>query len=354
MATLSVCLIMKNEEDVCARVLQSVRSFADEIIVADTGSTDATAEIAAANGAQVFAYQWKDNFAAARNFSFSKAGSDYIMWLDADDVVPEESAKKILEAKERDFDHVDVLMLPYHLSFYPDGAPSFSIRRERILRRCPLAVWYGAVHEVISPFGRIEFLDAPVEHRKLHPSEPGRNLRIYEKLIENGAILSEREQFYYARELFDNHRFKEAEPVFYRLLSIMPPSSPDRGQLCRSLAACRDAAQDPDGALRFLLFSLENGCPSSVTCCELGKRYIDKGMYAVAAEWYQRALTDGTKTPETFDRLDCHDFIPCIQLCLCFDKLGRYAEAEQWNRRAALYRPQDESVLHNTAYFAGK
>ena len=54
MATLSVCLIMKNEEDVCERVLQSVQPFADEIIVADTGSSDATVEIAEANGAQVF------------------------------------------------------------------------------------------------------------------------------------------------------------------------------------------------------------------------------------------------------------------------------------------------------------
>ena len=192
--------------------------------------------------------------------------------------------------------------------------------RERILLRCPLAEWQGAVHEVIRPFGRLGRLDAPIEHRKLHPAEPGRNLRIYEKLIEKGAILSEREQFYYARELSDNRRFEEAEPIFYRLLSIMPASSPDRGQLCRNLAACRDAAKDPDGALRYLLFALENGCPSSVTCCELGRRYLNKGLYAAAAEWYLRAMTDGSKVAETFDRLDCPDFIPCIQLCLCFDK----------------------------------
>ncbi len=354
MATLSVCLIMKNEEDVCERVLRSVQPFADEIIVADTGSSDATVEIAEANGAQVFPYQWTDNFAAARNFAFSKASGDYILWLDADDVVPELSAQKISAAKAKEFDHADVLLLPYHLSFYPDGSPSFSIVRERILRRCPLAEWQGAVHEVIRPFGRLGRLDAPIEHRKLHPAEPGRNLRIYEKLIEKGAILSEREQFYYARELSDNRRFEEAEPIFYRLLSIMPASSPDRGQLCRNLAACRDAAKDPDGALRYLLFALENGCPSSVTCCELGRRYLNKGLYAAAAEWYLRAMTDGSKVAETFDRLDCHNFIPCIQLCLCFDKLGKYAEAEQWNRRAALYRPQDEAVLHNAAYFAKK
>ena len=83
-------MIVKNECEVLDRVLGSVISFADEIIVIDTGSTDNTAEIAKKYTDKVFSFEWKDDFSAARNFSFSKGTSDYLMWLDADDVVPRE------------------------------------------------------------------------------------------------------------------------------------------------------------------------------------------------------------------------------------------------------------------------
>lgn len=354
MATLSVCLIMKNEADVCARVLASAQPFADELIVVDTGSDDATAEIAADCGADVYSFPWNDNFSAARNFSFSKASCSYLMWLDADDVVPKASAIRIQAAKAADFFHADVLMMPYHLSFHADGTPAVSILRERILRRCPLAEWQGAVHEAIVPFGRVETLNAAIEHRKMRPSAPERNLRIYESLLARRAILSVRERFYYARELVDNGRFSDAEPIFLQLLSDMPLHSADRGAVCRGLAACRDAADDASGALRMLFCALESGYPSAVTCCEIGRRMIESGLFEAAAGWYHCALSHGSRTPETFDLPDCHGFLPCIQLCLCYDRLGRFREAEQWNRRAALYHPQDPAVLHNAAYFASR
>ena len=73
MITVSLCMIVKNEEDVLARCLQSAAGVADEIIVVDTGSTDRTKEIARREGAKVFDYPWADDFAAARNYSFDQA-----------------------------------------------------------------------------------------------------------------------------------------------------------------------------------------------------------------------------------------------------------------------------------------
>ena len=67
MVGISLCMIVKNEEDVLARCLESVRGIADEIIVVDTGSTDKTVEIARQFTNQVYYFEWRDDFSAARN-----------------------------------------------------------------------------------------------------------------------------------------------------------------------------------------------------------------------------------------------------------------------------------------------
>ena len=83
MSTLSLCMIVKDEETVLPRCLESVQGLFDEIVVIDTGSTDQTREIARSFGAEVFDFQWRDDFSVARNFSFSKATGDYLFWMDA-------------------------------------------------------------------------------------------------------------------------------------------------------------------------------------------------------------------------------------------------------------------------------
>ena len=89
--TISLCMIVKNEERVLARCLDSVADLVDEIIIVDTGSTDATKEIAARYTEQIYDFVWQDDFAAARNFSFSKASMDYIYAPDADEVLDAEN-----------------------------------------------------------------------------------------------------------------------------------------------------------------------------------------------------------------------------------------------------------------------
>ena len=79
MITISLCMIVKDEEDVLARCLESAADTADEIIIVDTGSADATKEIARRYTDKVYDFAWTDDFSAARNFSFSKAEMEYCM-----------------------------------------------------------------------------------------------------------------------------------------------------------------------------------------------------------------------------------------------------------------------------------
>ncbi len=86
-ATLSLCMIVKDEEPHLAKCLMSVKPIVDEMIVVDTGSSDRTKSIAAALGARVFDHPWTNDFSETRNHSLSKASGDWILVLDADEVV---------------------------------------------------------------------------------------------------------------------------------------------------------------------------------------------------------------------------------------------------------------------------
>jgi glycosyltransferase involved in cell wall biosynthesis len=93
---LSLAMIVKNEARCLARCLNSIRSVADEIIVADTGSTDATASIANGLGARVVRFEWANDFAAARNFALGQARGDWVLVLDADEYASAALQKEIL------------------------------------------------------------------------------------------------------------------------------------------------------------------------------------------------------------------------------------------------------------------
>ena len=86
-ATVSCCMIIKDEEKYLARCLASVKPIVDEMIVVDTGSADRSKDIAITFGAMVYDYEWENDFAAARNFSISKASGDWILILDGDEVI---------------------------------------------------------------------------------------------------------------------------------------------------------------------------------------------------------------------------------------------------------------------------
>ena len=98
---ISACTIVKNEEKNIERWLEGVRSFADEILITDTGSTDDTIALAKAGGAMVNYFPWRNDFAAAKNFAIEQAHGDWIVMLDADEYFDEGSQKKMRQIISR-------------------------------------------------------------------------------------------------------------------------------------------------------------------------------------------------------------------------------------------------------------
>src|SRR5216683_2753537 len=93
--SVSLCLMVRNEEEALPGCLQSVAGIANEIIVVDTGSTDRTKETAASFGAKVFDFPWIDDFAAARNECIRHATGEWIFWMDADERMDEVNREKL-------------------------------------------------------------------------------------------------------------------------------------------------------------------------------------------------------------------------------------------------------------------
>ena len=352
MISVSLCMIVKNEEDVLERCLNSAASLVDEIVVVDTGSTDRTKEIAAQFTDLIFDFPWRDDFAAARNEAFAHASMDYCMWLDADDVLLEKDQTAFLALKKTLDPAVSVVMAPYHTGFDESGRVTFSYYRERLIKTHAGMVWEGAVHEAVTPVGKIHYADFAVTHRKTHPSDPDRNLRIYQAQLDAGKTLEPRQQFYYGRELYYHQHWADALAVFEEFLQDGRGWVENNIDACCHCAYCHEQLGRPDAALTALLRSFAYDRPRAEVCCELGRWFFQRERYGQASYWYALALTclrddrrGGFVSP------DCYGYLPCIQLCVCHSRLGNQKRAQQFNELAAACKPDDPAVLHNRAYF---
>lgn len=352
MVSISLCMIVKNEEEVLGRCLDSAAGLADEIVIVDTGSTDRTKEIAARYTNKIFDFPWRDDFAAARNESFARASMDYCMWLDADDVLLEEDRAAFLKLKESLDPAVSVVMAPYHTGFDGSGRVTFSYYRERLIKNRAGMRWGGAVHEAIAPAGRVHYADFAVTHRKARPSDPDRNLRIYEAQLEAGKILEPRQQFYYGRELYYHQRWEEALAVFEKFLAEGRGWLENCIDACCHCAYCREKLGQPEAALAALFRTFAYDRPRAEVCCELGRWFFERERYSQAAYWYALALTCPRDDRRGgFVSPDCYGYLPCIQLCVCHDRLGDRERAEEFNELAAACKPDDPAVARNRAYF---
>lgn len=347
--TLSVCIIVKNEEEVLGRCLSCAEKFADEIVVVDTGSTDGTVLIAEKFTDKVFFFKWRDDFSAARNYAFEKASSDFLMWLDADDVITDENCEKI-NALKSVLDSYDMVMMPYAAAF--DGeTPTFVYERERIFRRSGNYKFEGAVHEAVTPCGRLFHSDAVIYHKKIKENEPLRNLAILQKLIASGKKLDDRQKFYYGRELLFNGMYREGIAVLEDFLNGNGWSV-NKCEACINLYQAYIGLGNEKSALAALLRSFTFAPPGSAACCILGAYFMKKLDWASAKFWYETALkADGAELSGGFVNRDYCGFIPNIQLCVIYDRLGEREKAYAFNEAAGRIKPNNCDYLNNKKYF---
>ncbi|MBU5485215.1 glycosyltransferase [Clostridium sp. MSJ-11] len=352
MITISLCMIVKDEQDVISRCLDSIKDIVDEIIIVDTGSTDNTKEIIKGYTDKVFDFEWVDDFSAARNYAFSKATKDFILWLDADDVILEEDREKFKELKQNLNNRIDAVMMKYNAGFDENGNVTLSYFRERLLNRRSNYQWMEPVHEYLKVSGKIINSDICITHKKEYESAKGRNLSIYQKAICQGVSLTPRALYYYARELYYNEEYYNAIRYFKRFLDTEEGWVEDNINACYILSICYNELNDKKNMLDVLLKSFKYDTPRAEICCQLGYYYFDNKDYERAIFWYKLAL-ELEKPVDSWGFIshDHWDYIPCMQLCVCYDKLGNIEEAIKYNNKAEEYKPNDSAVAYNKEYF---
>ena len=149
---ISACTIVKNEAKNIERWLEGVRSFADEIIITDTGSQDNTVALAKAGGAMVNYFPWRNDFAAAKNFAIGQAHGDWIVMLDADEYFDEVSQKKMRKIIDKFHKQKQVigLITPFlNIDVNHDNQILSKAWQLRIFRRHPAWRFVGRVHETL-------------------------------------------------------------------------------------------------------------------------------------------------------------------------------------------------------------
>ncbi|HEX7378432.1 MAG TPA: glycosyltransferase [Pirellulales bacterium] len=148
---ISLTMIVRNEEADLPACLESAADLVEDIVVVDTGSTDATKTVARRFGARLIDFPWRDDFAAARNEALKHATGDWVFWLDADDRLDEDNRTRFRALARRLTDELAVWLFQCVNVSAGEGGAATSLEQGRLFRRDPRVWWQYRVHEQIVP-----------------------------------------------------------------------------------------------------------------------------------------------------------------------------------------------------------
>lgn len=332
MVTVSLCMIVKNEEKILARCLDSIADLMDEIIIVDTGSTDATKKIAANYTDKIYDFTWIGDFAAARNFAFSKAGMEYIYSADADEVLDEENREAFRLLKKTLLSEIDIVQM-YYTNQLSNGT-IYNYDRElrpKLFRRLRTFRWQGAIHEQVGLEPVIYDSDIEIRHMP-ETNHKDRDLAAFVRRTGEGDRLDKRLHNIYAKELFisgEDGDFIAARDFFRDSCREIDRSEEEiKEAACvaaRAARVCGDAEEFFKYAMKVMACE---GC--SEICCELGEFFLHKHDIDEAAIWFY----NGAYETEPILNIRCGGDLPLLGLARCYRELGDMAQAEEYEKLA--------------------
>lgn len=340
MISISVCMIVKDEERVLRRCLDSLRDIADEIIIVDTGSTDKTKQIASQYTDKVYDFEWIHDFSAARNYSFSKATMDYIYAADADELLDEENRGRFLLLKETLLPEIEIVQMKYANQLSFNTTYNYDMEyRPKLYKRLRTFRFTEPIHEAVELSPLIYDSDVVIQHMPVN-SHATRDFQAFQRVILREGKLSPRLFEMYAKELFiagEEEDFVKAFPYFQAFSEKEEYSERERKLTECVLVKYYRMKQDTYGLMKYSLKNLADGKASAEVCYELGEHYWEAGDYKEAIIWYYNAAY------ETECELNIHyagDY-PLKRLAECYHNLNDRQQEE------AFYALYEAWVIEN-------
>lgn len=330
--TISLTLIVKNEEQTLARCLDGLAPIMDEIIIVDTGSTDATKAIASRYTEKVFDYEWCDDFAAARNFAMSKATCDYIYMADADEVLDEANQQRFHQLKQALLPEIDIVQMKYCNQLEFGSVYNYDEEyRPKLLKRIRQFQYMDPIHETIRVEPIVYDSDIEIQH-KPHESHAKRDFMYFQKAIQRGERLSKRILNMYVKELYiagEKEDFLQAQSCFE---SVLEDSSRETEEILEaSLVLTRIARYNKD-IHNFMKFALKlaSTSPCSELCYELGEYFYEQSDYQEASIWFYNAAyeTECRVSIQYAGEMVLH------RLADCYEAIGDLEQCQEYRRLA--------------------
>ncbi len=328
MITISVCMIVKNEEKRLKRCLDSLQGLADEIVIADTGSTDATKEIAGKYTDRIYDFPWTDDFSEARNFVFSMAAKEYIYSADADEVLSEENRERFRILKETLLPEIEIVQMKYANQLQFGTVYNFDEEyRPKLFKRQRNFVWECPIHETVRLMPVIYDSDIVITHMP-EESHARRNLENFRRHCMEGYRLPKRLHGLYARELLlagDEEDFARAADIF---IASAQDNDRDGEELAQACCVVAKAARLAGDVVSFFKYTskviAEEAC--SEICCEMGHFYEDREDLEEAAVWYYNAVyeTQPILNLQAGGRESLEGLIRCYEKLSCPEQADIY------------------------------
>lgn len=348
--TLGLAMIVKNESENLPKLFESIKGCFDQICITDTGSTDNTKEAAKKLGAEIYDFKWCYDFSKAREASFKPLKTDFIMWMDADDVL--EGRDEFIIWRDDIMHLADLWLANYIYASRSDGTPACTFVRERVVRRSKNIKWKYFVHEGLVPpdHTKTQFIPSwRIKHLRTEADlqkDRSRNLTLFEK---NKDKIDARMLFYWGKELFEANKHLDA----VRKLEDVTTSGEhiehhDHILAMQYLGMCYMQFNQFEKAISLALTGVQLAPQRAEFYTIIGDSYLKLNQLQNAIPFFQAAsncnLPKGNQVVSPiFFHEDAYTFYPKNQLARIYANLGDMDKAKEIALKAFLEYNHPES-----------
>jgi len=342
-------MIVKNEEKLISRCLDSYADLFDEIIIVDTGSTDNTKKEAAKYTKNIYDYQWNNNFADARNYAFSLCNCQYIFSADADEVLDEFNRNAFLQLKKVLLPEIDLVQMKYiNVS---DSQQYYNCKKElrpKLFKRLRTFTWISPIHETVMLEPVIYDSDIEILHMP-EKNHTKRDFSIFEEILQSGQELKKYVVLMFCKEMYitaTDEELKKYKPLFLQYMTAYTDKDCMLAVCCVLAKMCR-ITMDTNNFFKYALKNVVSE-PCAEICMEIGEYYFQNDDYEEAILWFINASS------ETSSILDIHSSgdAPLYKLSACYDLLSkrmleRFEETKEkeYQSLASIY--QENSIAYH-------